>query len=55
MYKIRDFVKNTSPDFLIFILPIMRIMPTILLSREGKMVRDFVLQPAMVQQARLGT
>lgn len=26
MYKIRDFVKNTSPDFPIFVLPIMRIM-----------------------------
>lgn len=36
-------------------VPIMRIMPTILLSREGKMVRDFVLQPALVQQARLAT
>lgn len=37
------------------VLPIMRIMPTILLSREGKMVRDFVLQPALVQHARLAT
>lgn len=37
------------------VMPIMRIMPTILLSREGKMVRDFVLQPALVQHARLAT
>ena len=33
-------------------LPIMRIMPTLYLSRTGKMLSDFVLNPAPVQVAR---
>lgn len=37
-------------------LPIMRIMqPTLLLSKEGMMVRDFTLTPAPIQQPRFGT
>lgn len=56
-YAMRKWVKeNLNYDVKVLnTLPIMRIMPTILLSREGKMVRDFVLQPALVQQARLAT
>lgn len=33
-------------------LPIMRIMPTLMLSRTGKMLSNFVLNPAPVQVAR---
>lgn len=56
-YAMRKWVKeNLNYDVKVLnTVPIMRIMPTILLSREGKMVRDFVLQPALVQQARLST
>lgn len=37
-------------------LPIMRIMqPSLLLSKEGTMVRNFILQPAPVQHPRFGT